>query len=313
MKLMRKKQQKPARRSLHVSGEGRAAPEDLAQRYAFRRNRTLTGSLSSDVVSATEQRAELRSARMQAHDLRKHRRKLSSILFIVLLIAAGLGYLIFESIALPNVEIKGLAGVETSTYEQKIQQYLGTRFLQRSRLTLDTDNLARFLQANGAPEVESVSPDLSFAGLGKTTISLTMRRPAVNWRSGSTQLFVDTHGIAFAKNFYDTPGVEVVDETGIQAQNNRVLASNRFLGFIGRIVGRLEDQGYTVTKVVLPASTTRQLQLSLQNVPYMVKVSVDRPAGAQAEDAARSIRYLSSRGMTPQYLDVRVEGRVFYQ
>lgn len=128
MKLMRKKQQKPARRSLHVSGEGRAAPEDLAQRYAFRRNRTLTGSLSSDVVSATEQRAELRSARMQAHDLRKHRRKLSSILFIVLLIVAGLGYLIFESIALPNVEIKGLAGVETSTYEQKIQQYLGTRF-----------------------------------------------------------------------------------------------------------------------------------------------------------------------------------------
>jgi hypothetical protein len=68
-----------------------------------------------------------------------------------------------------------------------------------------------------------------------------------------------------------------------------------------------------VTKVVLPASTTRQLQLSLQNVPYMVKVSVDRPAGAQAEDTARSIRYLSSRGMTPQYLDVRVEGRVFYQ
>jgi hypothetical protein len=314
MKLLQKKQQ-PARRNGNSAREGRASSAELDERYSFRRNRTLTGSLSSSVASAGERHAELRSARVQTHDLRRHRRKLFGLWLVVSLVALVLGFLIFESVALPKAIFSSgvTKPIDAEFYEGKIQDYLNASFLQRSRLTLDTAKLAEYLQTHGCPEVESVSPDMQFAGLGSSTIKLTMRRPAVSWTTGGTQLFVDQHGVAFEKNYYELPGVEVVDQTGIQAVNNRILASNRFLGFVGRTIGKFAEQGYRVTKVVLPENTTRQLLLSLDGVGYPIKVSVDRPAGAQAEDAARSIRYLASRGVNPEYLDVRVSGKAFYK
>jgi hypothetical protein len=42
-------------------------------------------------------------------------------------------------------------------------------------------------------------------------------------------------------------------------------------------------------------------------------MSVDRPAGEQAEDAMRAIKYLQSKGMTPAYIDVRVGGKAYYK
>ena len=92
-----------------------------------------------------------------------------------------------------------------------------------------------------------------------------------------------------------------------------MLASDRFIGFIGRTVSRLQTQGFTASKVVLPASTTRQLLVSIEGLPYPIKFSVDRSAGEQAEDAARSVRYLAGKGITPEYLDVRVPGKAYYK
>lgn len=315
MKLLRKKQQLPARRSGTHDRVGRASAESLEERYTFRRNRTLTGSLSSGVTSVGERHAELRSPRVQTHDLRRHRRKLFGWWLVVSFVAGLLGYLIFQSIALPRVVVAGgtTQPIDVVQYEDKIQAYLNGHYTERSRLTLDTDKLSAYLQTHGAPEVQAVSPTMSFAGLGATRLSVTMRRPAVSWKTGGSQLFVDQDGVAFEKNYYDAPAVEVIDQTGIQAQNNRILASNRFLGFIGRMIGKLSNQGYRVTKVVLPENTTRQLLISVDNVAYPIKFSVDRPAGEQAEDAARSIRYLQARDVTPEYVDVRVSGKAYYK
>lgn len=315
MKLLRKKQQTPARRSGSSAREGRASTESLEERYTFRRNRTLTGSLSSGVSSVSERHAELRSPRVQTHDLRRHRRKLFGWWIIVSIVSLALGYLIFESIAIPRVSAGGNVAqtIDTALYEEKIQQYLNAHYLERSRLTLDTERLAAYLQTHGCPEVESVSSTMTFKGLGTSGISLVMRKPVVGWRTGGAQLYVDQEGVAFEKNYYDAPSVSVVDQTGIQARNNRILASNRFLSFIGRVIGRLSSEGYAVTQVVLPENTTRQLLVSLEGVPYPIKFSVDRPAGEQTEDALRSIRYLSARGVVPEYLDVRVSGKAFYK
>ena len=151
------------------------------------------------------------------------------------------------------------------------------------------------------------------AGLGTSSIHLTMRRPVVSWKTGASQLFVDGQGTAFERNYYTAPLVEVVDQTGIQAVNNQVLASDRFLSFIGLVIGKLDAQGLAVSSVVLPANTTRQLQVSIENVPSPVKFSIDRGAAVQAEDAARAVRYLASRGISAEYIDVRVSGKAYYK
>ncbi len=315
MKLLQKKQQLPNRRSNSLSSrEGRASADDLNARYSFRRNRTLTGSLSSDVASANEHRSELRSPRLQTHHLRRHRRRLLLVFLGVSVAVAGLGWLIYQSIAGVDIVVKApVPPVDTQLYEQKVQDYLNGRPLERNRKTVNTEALATYLQENGSPEVLMVQVSSSPAGFGASTLELTMRRPLVSWKTGVSRLYVDGTGAAFTRNYFAEPTVEVIDETGIQTVNNQVLASDRFLGFIGRMVGRLQEQSLTVTRVVLPANTTRQLLLSIQGVAYPVKVNIDRPAAGQAEDIARTIRHLAGKGIIPEYVDVRVEGRAYYK
>lgn len=314
MKVSRNRQQQPARRSGSSSvRQTRVTDEDLRERYSFRRNRTLTGSLAPGVSSATEHRAELKSSRIHAHDLRHHRRRLSVVLLAVLLAGSALAMLIYQSVATVNVVATTDVPIDATLYQQKIQEYLGGRPLERSRLTLDTARLAQYLQTNGCPEVQSVSTDMSFDGIGASRLSLVLRRPAVAWRTGDVDLYVDSTGVAFTRNYYAEPGVNVVDQSGIATKDNKVLASNRFLSFIGTVIGRMNASGYTVTQVALPAGTTRQIAVSVSSVPYPIKFSVDRPVGEQAEDAARALGYLTEQGVTPEYIDVRVSGKVYYK
>lgn len=314
MKLLQKKQQLPNRRNNSGAREGRATSEELHSRYAFRRNRTLTGSLASDVSSVNEHRSELRSPRVQAHHLRKHRRRLSLLFLGVIVIALGFAWVIYESIAGVNVAVSApIPPISTTIYERAIQDYLNDHPFERNRLTLDTGRLVTYLQANGYPEIAGASIASAPASIGTSTITVAMRKPVVSWKTGASQLYVDSTGTAFQRNYYPSPAVSVIDQTGIQTVNNQVLASNRFLGFIGRIIGRLNVHGYVASKVVLPENTTRQLLVSIEGVKYPVKFSVDRPAGEQAEDADRAIRYLAKRHIKPSYLDLRVENRAYYK
>lgn len=312
MGLFRKKQTPPPRRHLSQAASS-VTDSQASERYAFRRNRTLTGSLAPHVESASEAHSELRSTRVQAHDLHAHRRRVGLYLLISLCGAILLGWVIYQSVASVNVSASGNAAIDETLYREKIQQYLSANPLQRLRATLDAAGLAEYLQTHGCPEVASVEADIAYEGFGTSGIRLVMREPVVVWNTGSAKLYVDDEGNAFARNAYGDPSVEVVDQTGIQAQNNQVLASERFLGTIGRVIGRMRSQGYTVNRVVLPADTTRQLLISAEGVGYPIKFSIDRSAGEQAEDAARAINYLSNQGINPEYVDVRVSGKAFYK
>ncbi len=316
MKLFRKSQLRTAARrrtSIPAAGAGRATEADLETRYAFRRNRTLTGSLASGVESAKVQHMELRSERVQGHDLKSHRRRLGGVLLVVLACAGLLAYLVYTSIATPIITAHTPISVDRALYQQLTQQYLNAHPLQRFRFTLDTGALTGYLQSHGAPEVASIDSHTHFAGFASSTIVVTMRQPAVVWHTSSHTFFVDEFGNAFERNYYAEPAVQIVDESGIQTNGNQVLASNRFLGFIGKVIGQMKRQGYEVTKITLPKNTTRQVAVSVNQISYPIKFSIDRSAGEQAEDAARAMRYLTSKGAPVEYIDVRIGGKAYYR
>lgn len=312
MKLFRSKQSASPARRRSSSRAATNGDQELEQRYNFRRNRTLTGSLSSDVVSANVHNMELRSPRVHSHDLRSHRRRLMTVLLLVLGAMGLLGFLIYQSVASPRAVASTPIPIDAARYEKEMNEYFAGHIFQRLRTTVDTRAMTAYLQENGAPEVASIDSTSQFAGIGQSRFTLTMRQPVVMWRTGQQVFYVDELGNAFERNYYPEPSVEVVDQTGIETSGNQVLASNRLLGFIGKIIGRMKGQGYTVNKVILPANTTRQVEVQLDGVAYPIKCNVDRSAGEQAEDAARAIKHLSAHGATPQYLDVRVSGKAYY-
>lgn len=71
--------------------------------------------------------------------------------------------------------------------------------------------------------------------------------------------------------------------------------------------------GYTVTKVILPATTSRELYVDLAGETMYFKVSMDRGAAVTVEDAVRMMKYLREKDLHPEYVDVRIEGKAYYK
>jgi hypothetical protein len=315
MSLFSKKEPSaPRRRIIDSNREShRGDAEKMSQQGSFRRNRTLTGSASSDVASTNESKAQLKSPRVHAHDLVHHRRRLGVLFFTVLVCAAALFMLISQFTAGVVVRTQDVTVQVDSSYEEHIQDYLSRHPVERLKFFLNEAALDKFLQS-AAPEVASVHISDSVRSFGTTEFTVTMRAPIAGWNVNGSQQYVDISGVSFAKNYFKTPAVQITDNTSIRVEAGQAVASNRFLGFVGLVVGLAKSQGgYVVTEVIIPAQTTREVQLKLKDIAFPVKFSVDRGAGEQVEDMKRSLGWLTAHGITPEYLDVRVSGKAFYK
>ena len=311
MSLFSKKQPDiPSRRQPRPEHSERVTSASLDQRYNFRRNRTLTGSASSQVSTVGEAHAQLKSERVRTHDLVRQRRQIGLILIVVLIGCALLYTLVSQFTAHVQVHTDDLSVSLDSSYNTAIEQYFKQQPIERFRFMLNTPHLNSFVQSV-APEVAAIQLDGS-AGLGVTRFTLTMRQPIAGWSIGGQQEYVDGDGISFTHNYFAKPAVQIVDNSGVQVAAGQAIASNQFLGFVGRVVGQAAKNKLTVVQVIIPQGTTRQIEVRLQDISYPIKLSVDRPAGEQVEDMTRSVAWLVSHGQSPQYLDVRTSRRAFY-
>lgn len=317
MKLGRKKNSEleaPARRRQQADEQSRPSAEELSNRYAFRRNRTLTGSSSAQVASSNELNAELRSPRAHVHHLTALRRRLLATFTGVVLVAFGLYLLLSQLVASATVQMSGigvLSDDDQASYHAALDSYYAARPAERLRFLLDERTLLAHIQAS-RPEIKSVNIEPG-EGIGDAAVTLVSRKPIARWNLSGSNQYVDSDGVVFARNYYGDPGLQIVDNSGIQASSNRLVASNRFLGFVGRVIAKSSDSGLSVETVTIPALTTRQIVLTLKGKTTQYKLSVDRSAGQQVEDIVHIDRYLATKHLAPGYVDVRISGKAFYK
>lgn len=295
-------------RNPHITGQNDA--------YSFRRSRTITGSSASSVRAATEDRGQLRSTRLQEHDLRRHRRKLSLYLFSCLLFIGLLG-ITLEQYNGNDVLISASSAeastkkIDTERYRRLATDYYNAHPLEHFRFALNMDEFAEELRAK-APEVANAEV-VRGEGVLRGEVKLTFRKPVVSWAIKGEQYYVDADGEAFQINYYAEPAVTVVDESGIDPDAG-VIASGRFLRFMGRLITLVDSSGVTtVSGVVIPRGVTREIDLKLNGVEYPFKTNLDRDPAGQAADVVNAYKHFTSRGITPQYVDVRVSSKAFYR
>jgi hypothetical protein len=312
MALFSRKQPKDAPRRRQAQGSNeRITESQLDERYSFRRNRTLTGSSSSKVSTPNEEAAQLKSSRVHAHELATKRRHISAILLIVLLVSLGLYILISQFTAGTVIRAADTSLKLDPNYANILQSYFSSQPIERLRFIMNEEHLTGYMQSR-APEIASVRLD-GDAGFGKSRFIVEVRRPIAGWTVNGHQQYVDGTGTPFSRNYFASPAVEIIDKSGVQVEAGQAVASNRFLAFVGRIVGLTPTWGYKVTQIVIPSGTTREVEASFEGIKYPVKLSVDRPEGEQIEDAARAIAWMTAHKLSPQYIDVRVGGKAYYR
>ena len=292
------------RRRLPVEVEDTAA-QAPASGGQFRRNQTL---------SSYRHNTPEESTRQKARTLTVQRRKLSSIFAIVMAATILLIVLLWQLIGQISITTSSKqlnSTFKPAAYEKSINDFLGLNPAQRLRATLSEEALSEYV-AGQLPEVEKVALS-GGSGVAQANFAITFRTPVAGWQINSRQYYVDANGVVFEKNYYTTPTVQIVDESGISPEQGTAVAGTRLLGFLGRVVAGAGERGYSVTQAILPASTTRQVDIYLKDVPTRIKFSIDRGAGEQVEDMSRVLKYLNAQSTGAQYVDVRIAGKAAYQ
>ena len=103
------------------------------------------------------------------------------------------------------------------------------------------------------------------------------------------------------------PTVPIVDEN---VGNN---ISERVKVFVARLEADAKDYGLKVDHIVLPFQKAREILVYFEGRGEYYKMSIERGSTVQAEDAERMIRYLQGKGIQPEYVDLRVEGKAYYK
>lgn len=279
-------------------------PQTDVQNRSYLRNRTLSG------MRPTQEE----SSRGQAHALVAQRRRLSGIFLLIFGIIVVLVLILGQFTARVTVGIVGTdfsQQPDTKAYAKAISNYLNNNPVERLRFTLSNGQLLSRLTVTD-PEIASVKQVTSW-GLGTTNFAITLRQPVAGWQINHQQYYVDASGVAFQKNYFTPPGVQIIDQSGAVPGSGGTVTSTRFLSFIGKIVSVAQGRGYAVTQAILPAGTTREVAIRIANLQPEVRLSIDRGAGEQVEDMDRSLKYLTAKGVTPQYIDVRIAGKAYYQ
>jgi hypothetical protein len=278
----------------------------------FKRNRTLVGSLSARVSSANELGGDLRSPRAHIHHLTAHRRRLSSVLAVVLLAAGALTWFLYEFTAvIQPVPTDSSVSLNDGRYQRVINDYFAMHPLERLRPLVNVQQLGEYLTTL-TPEVAAIRSNNS-AGLATSEFDITLRRPVAGWLINSKQYFVDKNGVTFQKNYFENPTVKIADQSGVPLSSGVSVVSSQFLHFVGRTVDQAKGRGMIIEQAVIPANTTRQVEVRLVGHKYPIKLSLDRPEGEQVEDMQRAVAYFDAHGTTPEYVDVRVSGKAFYR
>lgn len=306
-KLFKKTEKSIPRRRLNDS------PKESTKNSAWRRNSTIIGQLTyQDDNSDTDKDV---SSRTRAHKLSRRRRQVMVIVGIGFLMSATLLLLIINitsRVSIYTANSQNLSrNIDSDSYSSVLDSYLSENPLQRFRFVFNNSAATSYVQER-YPEVASVNQG-DIRGVGESTIAITLREPIASWQLGETEYFVDKEGIPFEKNYFARPAVQIVDESGVEQLGEGAMISHRLLAFTGRLVVAADKFSYKVTKVVIPQNTTRQVEVVLADLSYVIKFSVDRPAGEQMEDAHVAIENLKKRGVKTGQLDVRVSGRAFYR
>ena len=307
MKLLSKKKSDIPRRR---STDGETPYQKKSD--AFKRNRTFAGATSS-YLDSLNIKSGLESPRAQVHHLAAKRRKIFSIFITVILASVLLWVLICNFTATVKITTTdvNMSRSISDKYSKTIQDYLEINPLSRFKFFLDQIALSTYV-SNKLPEVELVIPK-NMVGIGVTNFAIKMRSPVAGWKINDKQYYVDAKGIPFEQNYFIAPQVQILDNSGVSFQTGSASVSKRFLGFVGQVVSLSSNDNLAVTQAILPAGTTRELEVKLGGSNLLVKMSIDRPAGEQVEDMSRAVQYFTSHSQSPSYIDVRVSGKAFFK
>lgn len=251
------------------------------------------------------------SERSENQKLVIRRRKLGAFFVILAIFISLISIFLFQFISKVSVVSNESKSQNLSKYEKLVEEYLNINPSERILSNLNKNALLESLQKD-YPEVLSIS-DIKFNGLTSYKIYLDFRKPVASWLVDGKEFFVDSEGASFNINNFEKPSLNIIDDSGAIVSNGKNVASSSFFSFIGKLVSAANKQGLEISKIRIPPLSLRQVEVSVKGVSYFARMSTADSVEGQIINFKKAIEYFGTHKISPNYIDLRIEGKGYYK
>jgi hypothetical protein len=203
-----------------------------------------------------------------------------------------------------------------AVYQAGAEQILSQSILNRTKFTINTASFSRAFQER-FPEVSQVSLGLPRIGR-RPVVSLVAARPQLILTAHNQAFVIDKRGKAIMTASELSAAARsklpvVNDQTGLQVEVGSTVLSSSNIRYIMIVLEQLQAKKMSASEVSLPA-VAHQLNVKLAGTNYLVKFDFDSDAREAVGAFLATKQYLDQKQIVPSaYVDVRVEGRVYYK
>lgn len=202
---------------------------------------------------------------------------------------------------------------DESVYQNAANKLLAKSLWNHNKLTINTSEIR--------DQLLKQFPELADASV---TLPLLAHRPIIYIQPSQPVLLMDTASGTFVVgdsgkallNINELPSGKdldlpfVTDQSGVKVSINTQVLSTKEVSFIHEVVAQISDKHLSIGSITLPAHAG-ELDVAIAGQPYYVKFNLEHD---DARQQAGTFLAVISQGIVPQhYIDVRVDGRAYYQ
>lgn len=223
----------------------------------------------------------------------------------------------------PTAKVMPLDGSTSSflrpvpVYEQAANKILAGSIWNRNKVTVDTSELNKQLQAQ-FPELANLSVTIPLLA-HRPLIYVEPARPALIMQAANGSFVIDSTGKTLARDdgskvIQELKLPQLNDQSGLKLRLNRQALPAQNVSFIQNITAQLAAKQLAISGMTLPGGAS-ELDVQVAGQPYFVKFNLQRddPRG-QAGTFLATIGALHKQNINPaKYVDVRADGRAYYQ
>ncbi len=199
-------------------------------------------------------------------------------------------------------------------YQKLASKILQRSLLSRSKLTINTDRVNENMLTE-APELDAAKLVLPIIGR-RPTITLHARVPSLILTTKTNAFILDSTGKAVSDT-RQLPSstreglLTLQDESGLELRIGDQALTSETVNFILNVQSQLSDKKLTINRLSLPA-TPNEVDIYIEGLKYFIKADVSGDVRLQMGTFLATKDKLGSKA-PGEYMDVRVEEKVFYK
>jgi hypothetical protein len=205
---------------------------------------------------------------------------------------------------------------DKSTYQAAAQRIFASSVFNTNKLTIDVARIKKALTTQ-FPELADVSVSLPLVG----------RQPVIYLQPSTSRLVLSSQGASYvldgtgkaiaggeqAASLKNLGLPEVQDQSGLVVKLGSVAMPSTSVAFITEVARQLKAKDVAIGAMVLPLGTN-ELHVQVKDTPYTVKFNLQGDAREEAGAFLATKAQLDAEKKMPgQYIDVRVQNRVYYR